>query len=250
MNEELINVLRSLNLTEYESRVYLALLELGETTTGPILSKSKINSGKIYIILESLSKKGLVAEIVKNNVRHFNAVDPRSIGKYLDLMQKDFDNKRITYQQILPQLLSFSSSKTTVPEIRIYSGYEGMKSAFDQEIIRYRKNKELLVYGIIDYDQHDRSLVRYFTSTIFPEREKKKMRIKKIVSKNAKQNIIEKSVDLRFIDYDSYFTYNIIDDLVIFAIWSKEPLFITILSKEVSAGLRNNFNSIWKNAKN
>lgn len=124
-----------------------------------------------------------------------------------------------------------------------------MKSAFDQEMLRYSKNKELLIYGIIDYDKHNQSLVRYFTSTIFPAREKKHMQIKKIVSKNAKENASEKKVRIRFIDYESYFTYNIIEDLVILAIWSKEPLFITILSKEVSAGLRDNFNAIWKIAK-
>lgn len=54
---------------------------------------------------------------------------------------------------------------------------------------------------------------------------------------------------LRFIEYDSYFTYNIIDDLVIFAIWSREPLFITVVSKEVSSGLKNSFNFVWKSAK-
>lgn len=248
MNEFVI-VLRSLNLSEYESKVYLALLDLGESTTGPILSKSRINSGKIYLILESLQKKGLVTEVQKNNVRHFQAVDPRSIGKYLDQAQNELDEKRDLYKSILPQLLSLSASSKSIPEVRIYTGYEGMKSAFDQEMVRYSKNKELLIYGIIDYDQHDQPLVRYFTSAIFPARESKKMRIKKIVSKNATRNVVEKGVAIRFIDYDSYFTYNIIEDLVILAIWSKEPIFITITSKEVSDGLRSSFNAIWGVAK-
>ncbi len=248
MTDPRIDILKSLNLTDYESRAYLALLALGEATSGMILSRSKINSGKIYLILESLEKKGLVSEITKNNVRHFTATDPRSIGKYLDQAQDDLDAKRKSYAHLLPQLLLLASSAKSTPEIRIYTGYEGMKSAFDQEIIRYAPGKELLVYGIIDYDAHDQSFVRYFTATIFAAREHKRIRVRKIVSAHARKNEIEKGVTLRYIDYDSYFTYNIIDDLVIFSLWSEDPLFITILSKEVSSGLRDNFNAIWKHA--
>ena len=124
-----------------------------------------------------------------------------------------------------------------------------MKSAFDQEILHYSKNKELLIYGIINYDQHNQAFVRYFTSTIFPAREMKKIKARKIVSKNARTNVVEKGVIVRYIDYGSYFTYNIIDELVILAIWSKEPIFITVLSKEVSEGLRQNFNTVWAKAR-
>jgi len=249
MAEDIIEVLRKLDLSEYESRVYFALLELGESTSGEILAKSHINSGKIYLILESLAQKGFVTEVTKNNVRHFQAVNPRSIKKYLDQKQNEFDAKRRLYDEILPSLLKSFSSSTTPAEIRVYTGLDGMKSAFDQELFRYSKNKELLVYGILNYDTHNQAFVRYFTQNLFREREKKGVIIRKIVSKSAKENVIEKNAKIRYVDYDSFFTYNIIDDLVIFAIWSSEPIFITIISKEVSEGLRQNFNTIWKIAK-
>jgi len=123
-----------------------------------------------------------------------------------------------------------------------------MKSAFDQEALRYKKDKELLVFGVIDYSKHDPSLVRYFTDNIFKQRLKKKIVIKKILSKDAKKNEVEKRAKVKFIDYNSFFTYNIIGDFVIFSIWSKQPIFVTILSKEVSEGLIKNFNYIWKNS--
>ena len=249
MTTTLIETLRKLELSEYESRVYLALIELGETTSGTILTKAHINSGKIYLILESLSQKGLVTEITKNNVRHFRAVDPRSIEKYLDQKQKEFDAKRTLYESILPRLLAAYSSSASSPEIRVYTGFEGMKSAYDQELLRYASNKELLVFGVLDYAKHHQAAVRYFTSTLFPAREQRKVNVKKIVSTSARNNAVEKRAQIRYIEYDSFFTYNIIDDLVIFAIWSSEPICITILSKEVSNGLRKNFDTIWKQAK-
>lgn len=249
MNRNLIGTLKSLDLSEYESRIYLSLLELGESTSGKILSKSGINSGKIYTILESLANKGLVTEIIKNKVRHFRAVDPRSLGKYLDDKQEEFIAKRKMFESILPDLLKTLTESASGPEIRMYTGFEGMKSAFDQELFHYAKNKELLVFGVIAYKEHNQALVRYFTNIIFRERKRKKIIIKKILSKNAKENVLENGAQVRFMDYNSFFTYNIIDDLVIFSIWSKEPIFITIRSKEVSDGLRKNFNSIWKTAK-
>lgn len=249
MNRNLIDTLKSLDLSEYESRIYLSLLELGESTSGKILSKSRINSGKIYTILESLANKGLVTEIIKNNVRHFQAVDPRSLGKYLDDKQEEFTAKRKMFESILPNLLKTPTESASGPEIRIYTGFEGMKSAFDQELFHYTKDKELLVFGVIAYKEHNQALVRYFTNIIFKERKRKKIIIKKILSKNAKENVLENGAQVRFIDYNSFFTYNIIDDLVIFSIWSKEPIFMTIRSKEVSEGLRKNFNSVWKTAR-
>ncbi len=248
--ENIIEVLRKLELSEYESKVYLALISLGEATSGEILTKSNINSGKIYLILESLAKKGLVTEVVKNKVRHFSAVNPRSIKKYLDQKQKEFDDKRKLFDHVLPDLLKSFSRSTSTPEIRVYTGFEGMKSAFDQEIFRYAKNKELLVYGILNYDIHNQSLVRYFTTKVFGERDRKGVKVRKIVSKYGKENIVETKAKVKHIDYDSFFTYNVIGDLVILAIWTEEPIFITIVSKEVSEGLRQNFNSIWKIAKN
>lgn len=249
MKKEITRILRSLELSEYESKVYVALLELGEARSGKILTKAKINSGKIYTILESLTQKGLVSEIIKNNVRHFSAVDPRSLGKYLENKKKEFEEREKTFEAVLPHLLNLFSTSEQMPNIKIYMGYEGMKSAFDQEIVRYKKGKELRIFGVIDYNKHDSALVTYFTNTIFRERINKKIIIKKILSKDAKHNEIEKGAKVKFIDYNSFFTYNLIDDFTILSLWSKQPIFITIHSKEVSEGLRKNFDYIWKSAR-
>ena len=47
--------LKSLGFSEKEARVYLALLELGPSTTTEIARKSKINRTTGYDILESLA---------------------------------------------------------------------------------------------------------------------------------------------------------------------------------------------------
>ena len=48
-----IKSLREAGLTEGETRVYLSLLELGSSTTGPIVERSKVARSIIYHILEN-----------------------------------------------------------------------------------------------------------------------------------------------------------------------------------------------------
>ena len=63
--------LKKIGLTDYESRIYLALLDIGEGTSGDVIKKAEIHTGKIYEILESLKNKGLISEITKNNIKQY-----------------------------------------------------------------------------------------------------------------------------------------------------------------------------------
>ena len=55
--------LEAFGLTEKESRVYLALLELGEAGIGEIAKKSAIKRTTLYDVVENLKKSGLVGSI-------------------------------------------------------------------------------------------------------------------------------------------------------------------------------------------
>ena len=73
--------LKEFGFSERESKVYIALLELGETTTGKISKMTRLNSSKIYDILERLIDKGLVSYVLKNKIKYFNALEPQNILK-------------------------------------------------------------------------------------------------------------------------------------------------------------------------
>ena len=61
--------LREAGLTDGEIKVYLALLELGAATTGPIIEKSGIARSIIYQILDKLMQKGLVSMVMKDKTK-------------------------------------------------------------------------------------------------------------------------------------------------------------------------------------
>ncbi|RMD45562.1 TrmB family transcriptional regulator, partial [Candidatus Pacearchaeota archaeon] len=53
-------LLKEIGLTNGETKVYLSLIKIGESTVGPIAKKSGVSLSKIYEILNNLIKKGLV----------------------------------------------------------------------------------------------------------------------------------------------------------------------------------------------
>ena len=81
MNTEL---LEEIGLTKSEIKVYLALLEIGSSSKGPLVKKANITSSKIYEVTDKLIEKGLVSYIIKNNVKYFSAAPPSRIKDYIE----------------------------------------------------------------------------------------------------------------------------------------------------------------------
>src|SRR3989344_3725804 len=99
-----IKLLLEAGLTEGEVKVYLALLEIGETTTGPLIKKAKVSASKCYDILERLIQKGLVSSSVKANMKYFSAADTKRILDYVKEREQDLAEKRQQLMQLIPEL--------------------------------------------------------------------------------------------------------------------------------------------------
>lgn len=244
------SIFREFGLTKYETKIYLALIELGESTTGQILGKANIHSGKIYQILESLKNKGFVSEVTKNGVKRYVPTEPTEILSFFKEKRKNVDEQERIFKEILPNLSKKITERKGEVHIEIFTGFEGMKKAFSKEIKLYNKSRCLRVNGIINYDKHPKQFVDYFKYNLFSKREKSKVEIKKIVDEDAKKNPHEKQAQIRALKYNSIITFNTIGDLTIISVWTKDPLFLTIESEEMVKGFRENFELLWKIARN
>lgn len=239
------NIFQEFGLTQYETKVYLALVELGESTTGQILSKANIHSGKIYQILDSLKNKGFASEIIKNGVKRYFPTEPNEILNFFNKKRLGIDEQEKVFTELLPTLTKKINSRKEAVHIEIFTGFIGMKKAFSKEINLYKKTSCLRINGITDYDKHPKKFVDYFEYNIFPKRELSKIEIKKVVDEHAKNNVCEKQAKIHLLNYSSIITFNTIDNLVIISVWSQEPLFITIESKEMAKAFRENFELLW-----
>ena len=73
--------LQKIGLSEAESKVYLAALELGETNIGRLAKKSGIKRTTTYLVVDTLKEKGLLSSLKKKNKVFFYADDPRALQR-------------------------------------------------------------------------------------------------------------------------------------------------------------------------
>ncbi|MFX1393507.1 MAG: TrmB family transcriptional regulator [Promethearchaeota archaeon] len=92
--ENLIELLKSSNLTTYEINVFITLLKSKTLTARKISNESKVPTGRIYEVLDELKNKGMI-EILESRPKKFRSL---SLNKALNnlLNHQTDENKRKT----------------------------------------------------------------------------------------------------------------------------------------------------------
>ena len=73
--------LEALGFYKNEAKVYLALLELGFCTTGPLIKKTGLHRNIVYESLDKLISHGLVSSTMQRGKKHFRTLSPARILK-------------------------------------------------------------------------------------------------------------------------------------------------------------------------
>ena len=128
--------LKDLGFSQNEAKVYLALLETGSSNVGKIARKSKVHRTNVYDALESLTKKGLVSCVLKENVKFFEAIDPENLINLL----KEKENK---LNLIMPYLKLRHTEKKEI--VRSYEGVQAVRNIFNN-FLTYKK--PIYTYGV------------------------------------------------------------------------------------------------------
>jgi len=141
-------ILENIGLTKSEIAVYLALLELGPSTTGAIIKKSKIASGKAYIILDKLILKGLVTYTIKSGTRSYQAKDPENLLEYLKQKEKELEQKEIQLIEIIPKLKEKYQQYKDKVITETYEGIKGFKSFYGWTLKELEKGDTINILGV------------------------------------------------------------------------------------------------------
>lgn len=162
-----------LGLNEKEAKIYLASLELGETTIQNIAQKSGINRTSVYYVMGHLKEKGLARSLTKRKKTYYYAEDPRKI-------KEQFDEKNKTIENILPELLSIVNAIDKKPKIKFYEGVEGVKEIY-KEILKYPEQE---VISWISETAFFETYSDFFYDYFIPARKKKKIWTRAIIPDN------------------------------------------------------------------
>src|SRR3989344_2652015 len=134
-----IGVLKDLGLTDGEIRVYLALLEIGNSTAGRIIEKSKISPSKIYDVLNRLIDKGLVSYIIEGKTKHFRAAPPKNILNYIERRENELMQRKNEFRKIIPLLEAKKKAETSAFNAEIFEGVNGLITVFDMSFEESKK---------------------------------------------------------------------------------------------------------------
>lgn len=113
--------LEELGLTPNEAKIYLALLELGQTGVPEISVKSGVHKRNIYDTIPRMLQKGIIYQIADSKENLYAAVEP---NKLEDLIWE----KQSKLKSILPALNKQFKKTATGEAVYIYKGAEGFKN--------------------------------------------------------------------------------------------------------------------------
>lgn len=137
----LVNDLQKIGLTEKEAKVYLASLELGETSVQKIANKAKVNRATTYVQLEQLVEKGVMQAVEKGSKRYFVATGPYALKNLIRKRSEEIDEKKEKLESLFPKLKTLHDKLPNRAVVRYYEGKEALQSV--RELFLETKSKEI-----------------------------------------------------------------------------------------------------------
>jgi len=241
------SVLEGVGLTKGEIKVYLSLLDIGESTTGGIIEKSKLSSGKIYEILDKLIDKGLATYIVKGKTKYFSATNPKNILEYVDRKKKEIENKKKEVEEILPGLLDLYKNEGEAYNAVIYKGIEGFRTAVFEILDELDSNDEWLAFGV---SVRRKEIINRMWDRFTKERAKKKVKLKMLVSDQdtMKRYKVMPISEIRILETAGKSPIALVKDYVIIFNF-KDLSVLKITNKTIAESFREFFYNLWSIAK-
>ena len=243
-----LDFLKDLGMTDGEIRTYQALFKLGKTTTGALIKEAGVSASKIYVILDKLTKKGLVNYTIKNKTKYFQANDPIKIINLIEDKEKYLEAQKQKTREILPQLRISLEGKEEIRAPIVLEGLEGLKYLLNQIYEDLEKGDEFLGMGITsDRPEPINRVFKHFNTETRP---KKGIKMRLIFSERPKEYF--KKYPLTQIKSLPGITPAAISidkkRVVIYNSW--KPLSMTVIyNLEVIKSFQTFFESLWKIAR-
>lgn len=169
-----------IGLAEKEARVYFALLKEGSGFASNIATVAGIKRSTAYQVLERLHEYGLVLKYQKGKKYFFAPAKPRSILTFLEGQEREVQERKTQFKDMLPELNVYFANKQKKPKLVFFDRESEIKRlVFDA--LQPRGQKEVI--GFFSLDQ----LLSHITNGFFKE-----------VAETIKQH----KMPLKLINYD------------------------------------------------
>ena len=258
INSSIINKFFSnLGLSEDEINIYLTLTKKGVLTILELSKETKINRTNIYRLVEELSRKGAIEEIIDKNRTLLKAVN---IDK-LSLIINEKESQIEFLKKIFPQVENIlnRSCSFTEPESKILF-YKGTESIRKMSLNTLKASNEILGYT---YKKYSEIVGMGFDNNWNKQMKMKRINFREIYSDNFLKSLtnferikIKQALDMK-LEYPSRYIsseildinhqINIYNDIVCHYNWYEGEIFgIEIHNKKIANMERQLFEIVWK----
>lgn len=258
MNEEIYRQLEDMGLSEKEAKVYVASLTLGPATVQQIANQADIKRVTAYVILESLSNLGLVAQTSHGKKTFFSAEDPASLRRLLDKKEQEIKQQRKNLSDLVPDLYSLQKIAIDTPVVKYYDTVEGLRTVIGSFMINVAASEADYIYGLSNVDKVEKFFPEIAKNQGNPDRIKagkhslfiytsERGPIYKHSDKQANRESRHVSIDKYPINGD----LTIAGDYMLFlSLDADKPFGVTIKSSALAAAMRSMFELAWIAAEN
>lgn len=238
-------MLREIGLSLNESRVYEALLNIGESSVQDISNKSKVHRRNVYDSLSKLMEKGLVSEVFVKLEKNFKAIHPRRL---LELLKE----KEERVNKFLPEMKAKYMAAREEQAAYMYRGIEGFKN-YLTDILKTRETVYFIGAKAFWLDPRLKHFLPRFQRT----RKNLGIKFKHLFDHEVK---FQKPEILRLVGkpykflppkYSSQTAVDIFGDYVVTFVGvrvgylTEEPLMFVMKSKKLADGYRKFFQCMW-----
>ncbi len=246
IKEELVKF----GLSNKEAQIYLSLLELGTTPVSLVAKKAGINRSTTYVILDQLSKSGLVSIAEESGVKLYTAASPDRLIQIAESAVRKYSDLATVARRIQPELKSLYVGIGPKPKVQFYEGLEGIRSVLEdtltsKETIRSFASIVNLHAILPDYfpDYYQRRTQKGISvKAIFPDTE---LAVRRVLRDNeeARESYLVPSEKFGFTP-----EINIYDDKIVF-LSLVEKFAVIIQSIELADALKKTFDLSYLEAK-
>lgn len=165
---ELINKLKSLGFTEYESKIFLALLQGHFMSATEIAESAKVRRTDVYNVLKSFVEKGYCNEIETNTIMKYEMIDPDVILDKIELKIQNEREKQIAsfkdaFKTLKPLYRSKEQENDKVSNIELIRGYNQHREAKFFDLLKNAKREILFMIRLEIYisDEVDKTAEKF-----------------------------------------------------------------------------------------
>lgn len=192
--------------SEAEAKVYMAALELGESSVERIAKKAGLPRTSIYHTIDLLKERDLLAAAKRRGKQVYLAEDPRKIREQAEQQLQSLNN-------LVPQLRSIANAIDKKPAICYFEGKQEIKNLYRR--LLEKPNSEVQFW--FSDEEQTGEYVQFWDKEFAPQRVERRIRARAI-GQNSQRTKVQQSKDskqLRTTRIDSHPSYHVSAEILL-----------------------------------